>query len=348
MTTQELLEAFINAPPDKEYAYWNSLSKSIRILVRRAIGNRETSDLEDFEEDCLLAIWTKISALKNGESTSQINNIKAFIRQSVHNRYCDAIRRKRPKWYNLKLELSEIFSGKAGIDGLALWQNPDGPGRLLGYSSWEGTPASPSVKCREISDNASSFRKKRLKNQEPNELPVYKLATHVLDYCGKPVDIDVMTSCLADLLQAKTEEPLSLDSQPNGDTDSTTPVDWLISPDTNVEDQVVDSSWFAHVIEWFWEEFNQLSIKQRKAILFGMQGDQVMAMAASLGLKEIAESVEISVERLASLINELPMPDADIAEELDIMTRAVPSVRFKAWGRIRRRTQKTSFISEAE
>lgn len=343
MDAQELLTAYISEQSDR---YWEELSEVVNDLVHRAVGKREVADLEDFEEECLLAIWTKIGALKTGGSETGIDNLEAFVRRAVHNRYCDVIRRKRPKWYNLKLELLEICSGKSNIEGFALWHNPDSGVRLCGFAQWEGQAWSASAKCREITDRPDVFRKNRLGNRDPQELPIHELAATVLDFAGGPVDVDALTSCMAELVRAQRMEPLSIDAQPDGDDESGSPVDWLISPDTDVEKQVVDADWFGHVIDWFWSEFVQLSLKQRKALLYGMGGDQVMALASSVGMQQIAESLEITVGQLASLISELPLPDAATAVDLAIEARAVPSVRFKAWGRIRRRTRKSSLADE--
>ena len=341
MDAQQLLDAYVKSSGREIGAYGDALSETVRGLVHRSVAKREIGDLEDFEEECVVAIWMKISGLR-GDGSAGIENLEAFVRQAVHNRYCDAIRRKRPKWYNLKLELMEIFSGKANVEGFAMWQNPDSGLRLCGFAEWNGSSRAASAKRREITDNIGKFRSIYLQNRDPQELPIYQLAAAVLDCCGGPVEIDSLTSCLAELVRARTEEPLSIDAVPDGDEDSGSPVDWLISPDTEVEKQVVDASWFSHVITWFWKEFLELSLKQRKALLYGMSGEQVMALCAAVGMKEVANSVDVGPERLASLINGLPLPDAATAEELGILTRAVPSVRFKAWGRIRRRTQKSA------
>ncbi|MCE5199561.1 MAG: hypothetical protein ABFD54_14795 [Armatimonadota bacterium] len=348
MDAQRLLEAYIHTPGIKGDQYWEELSNVVGNLVHRAASKKETSDLEDFEEDCILAIWTKINALKNGESDTSIDNIEAFIRRAVHNRYCDAIRRKRPTWYNLKLEILEIFSGKANVDGFALWESADTGSRLCGFAKWLGSSKQASSKCREITDNSRKFRTGFLQNQDPQELPVYQVAAAVLDYCGGPVDVDALTSCIADLTQTRTTEPLSIDAQPDGDEEGGAPVDWLISPDTDVEKQVVDAGWFSHVIDWFWKEFLELSIKQRKALLYGMGADQVMALVAAVGMRCVADSLDLSPAQLASLIAKLPLPDAETAEELGVQARAVPSVRFKAWGRIRRRTRKSALSLDEE
>lgn len=346
MDAQQLLEAYINTPGAEGDRYWEPLSRVVNDLVHKSVARRETADLEDFEEDCILAIWTKISALKFGQIQGAIDNLEAFVRRAVHNRYCDAIRRKRPTWYNLKLEVLEIFTGKSNVEGFAIWQSPDSGARVCGFADWEGRPPAGSARLRELIDNATGFRAKVLQNRDPGELPIYELAAAVLDFCGAPVEVDSLVSCIAELTQAYVAEPLPIDTLPDADEDAGSPVDWLISSDTEVESQVVDAEWFRHVIDWFWREFLDLSLKQRKALLYGMRADQVMALAASVGIKEVARSLEMEAGRFASLLKELPLPDSVTAAELGVPTRAVPSVRFKAWGRIRRRTRKSSLVED--
>ena len=156
LDAQKLLKAYMD-PAAASGRYWEPLSRAVKDLVHRSVGKREIGDLEDFEEDCVVAIWTKISALRADPSAGGIDNLEAFVRQAVHNRYCDAIRRKRPKWYNLKLELLEIFSGKANIEGFALWQAADSSGRVCGFAAWKGSSKTASAKCRELIDNAAAY-----------------------------------------------------------------------------------------------------------------------------------------------------------------------------------------------
>ncbi|MGB9618904.1 MAG: hypothetical protein ACPL7K_00665 [Armatimonadota bacterium] len=347
MNAQRLLAEYISSSSEDSTRQWEALSSAVRELVHRSVSKHEISDLEDFEEECVVAIWSKISLLRADPPAGGqgIENLEAFVRQTVHNRYCDAIRRKRPKWYNLKLELMEIFSGKTGVEGFAMWQNGDTGAKLCGFAQWKNRrPAS--ARCRTLAENLANFRAQYLDNRDPCELPAHELAAAVLDYCGGPVEIDTLTSCIADMEGARTEEPLSVDAVPDPDGESGAPIDWLISPDTNVEQQVVDASWFSHVVAWFWKEFGELSLKQRKAILYGMSAEQVMALGSVVGLGEVAKCLETDRHQLASLIARLPLPDAVTAQELGIPTRAVPSVRFKAWGRIRRRTRKSALAGE--
>lgn len=339
---QKLLESFIDAPDDG-VQYWEDLSEVIRTVVHKAVSKREISDLEDFEEDCVLAIWSRIISIKTGDSQTHIENLEAFVRRSVHNRYCDVIRRKRPRWYNLKLELLEIFSGKANVKGFALWQNPDTGERICGFDVWANKIKPNSSKCKELSDKPNGFRK-FINFRNPNELPTYELAAEILKYCASPIDIDNLTNCITDLTQSRILEPFSLDVQISEEGEMGSPVDYLISTEIAVEKQIVDNSWFEHVVEWFWKEFQLLNMKQRKAIIYGLASDQVMALISSIGINKLSASMEMTAAEFVILINQLPIPDSRTAEELQLQPKAIPSIRFKAWERIRRRTKKSNLV----
>ncbi|MEN6519657.1 MAG: hypothetical protein ABFD46_00690 [Armatimonadota bacterium] len=338
---QYYLEQYISLPPGKCDAYLEPLAEEIQKLVKRSLLKRETSDLEDFEQDCLLGIWTRIDAIKRGVVETNIENIEAFVRRAVHNRYCDAIRRKRPGWYNLKLELLDIFSGKLNVKGFAIW-NVDGVSeRLCGYGKWNGSPRCATAKCKEITEDSRAFTRYMLANRDPAEVPTVELVCRILDWVGGPVPIDDMVSCIAKLTAVRDPDPLSIDAQPDGDEESDSPVDWLVDSDVNVEKQVVDAGWLDHVLDWFWKEFLLLAPKQRKAIMLGLSSEQVMSIISSVGINDVADALEVTPDRLSALIGRLPLPDVVTGDEIGIPARSVPSVRFKAWRRIQRRSRKS-------
>jgi DNA-directed RNA polymerase specialized sigma24 family protein len=342
---QKLLQKYISLPPGECEAYIEPLSEEIRKLVRRSLVKHETADLEDFELDCLLAIWTRIDAIKRGIVDSNIENIEAFVRRAVHNRYCDAIRRKRPSWYNLKLEMMDLFSGKLNVKGLSMWVSDSGE-RVCGYAKWEGRAGNGGAKCREISEDMQVFARRMLENRDPAEISNVELACKILDYVGAPVPIDDLVSCIAALKDVRDSEPLSIDSQPDGDEEADSPVQWLVDDHVDVEQQVINDRWLDHVIKWFWNEFMLLAPRQRKAMMLGMGADQVTAIISSIGLEETAKALEMPEDKLLKLIPQLPLPDAVTGEEIGVPARSVPSVRFKAWRRIQRRSRKSGISLE--
>lgn len=350
MDAQKLLESYLASSDTTRESKAEALYQVLKRLVHKAVARYPTGDLDDFEEECLVAVWCKISVLASSEpeGCSAIENIEAFVRQAVHNRYCDAIRRKRPKWYSIKLELMETLSGKTGVHGFALWQCPKTGVRMCGFSDWQGQYRSATAKCRVLLDDRDRFKSQYLGNREPRELPIYELVGCVFDYCGGPVELDTLTGCIAELIQARNEDLLSIDAVPDTESDSGAPIDWLVSSEEAVEDQVIGSTWFHDVLEWFWKEFLELSVKQRKAMMLGMSPEQVMAIISTVGLDNVAEALELTPGSLSDLISQLPLPDSEIARELNIPIKAVPSVRFKAWARVRRRTQKSGLVPREE
>ena len=338
---QYLLEQYISQPAGRCEEFIEPLSEEIQRLVRKSLIKRETSDLEDFEQDCLLGIWTRVDAIKRGVVETSIENLEAFIRRAVHNRYCDAIRRKRPGWYNLKLELLDMFSGKLNVSGFAIWNPENSSERLCGYEKWAGANRSMTGKCREINEDKNYFIKKMLDNRDPSEVPTVELACRILDWSGGPVPIDDIVSCIAMLTNVRDPDPLSIDAQPEGDEDADRPVDWLVDSGIGVEQQVVDAGWMDHILEWFWREFMLLAPKQRKAIMLGLAPEQITSIASSVGFRAVADSLELTPDKLTSLITRLPLPDAVTGEIIGIPARSVPSVRFKAWRRIQRRSRKS-------
>lgn len=343
---QELLTAYITMAEEDDWAYIERISGFIKELVHKAASKREITDFEDFEEECVLAVWSKIRALKSGESTTQIDNFEAFIRQSVHNRYCDAVRRKRPKWYNLKIEVMEILNGKSNIKGFAYWEEPSTGEKVCGFENWMGSKRPVTSRCREILDQQERFKRKYLNNRQPNEIPVYEMIGIILNYANCPVGVDALTNCIVELTQAKGVETFSIEGMQDDDSESTSGHEWLLSSDVDIEKQVTDSNWFGHVTTWFWDEFETLSVGQKKAILFGMPGDQVLALCTSIGIGKVAQGLQMEPRELADIIDRLPIPDIEIAEKIGSSARSVPSIRFKAWARIRKRTQRSKFVSE--
>lgn len=47
-------------------------------------------------------------------------------------------------------------------------------------------------------------------------------------------------------------------------------------------------------------------------------------------------------------VNYLGKDYSETAEELGLQSKAIPSIRFKAWGRIRRRTKKANITDDEE
>lgn len=343
MDAQKLLELYIASTGYEADKYWLPLSDAISNMVKKAVYRKEISDLDDFEEECILSIWTKINALKYGETEVAIDNIEGFVRRIVHNKYCDAIRKKRPGWYYIKLELQEIFNGKANIKGFSYWE-VQGVGKLCGFTAWCNTKKCETVKCRELVDDIKKFKLNYLQNRDPHEMPIYELAAAVLDYCGAPVDIDTLTGTIAGMLNMSGIDTVSLDSPNESDDEGFSPADRLVAENVDIEKQITQADYFSKIINWFWAELENLPLKQKKILLYGLGSDQVSALCAGVGYESVAKALGMTKAQLVEIIDDFPVPDIQISQELEMSTRAVPSARFKIWTKIRKKTKTSAPI----
>jgi hypothetical protein len=96
-------------------------------------------------------------------------------------------------------------------------------------------------------------------------------------------------------------------------------------------------------LERLWEEVRELPRAQRAALLLNLRGADgrgCLALFPATGvatLRQIAETLEISAERLAELWPQLPLEDATIAGLLDLTRQQVINLRKSARERLARR-----------
>jgi hypothetical protein len=96
-------------------------------------------------------------------------------------------------------------------------------------------------------------------------------------------------------------------------------------------------------LQRLWEEVRELPLAQRVALLLNLReadGRGCLALFPATGvatLRQIAEALEISAERLAELWLQLPLDDATIAGLLDLTRQQVINLRKSARERLARR-----------
>jgi hypothetical protein len=96
-------------------------------------------------------------------------------------------------------------------------------------------------------------------------------------------------------------------------------------------------------LQRLWEEVRELPLAQRAALLLNLReadGRGCLALFPATGvatLRQIAETLEISAERLAELWLQLPLDDATIAGLLDLTRQQVINLRKSARERLARR-----------
>ena len=107
----------------------------------------------------------------------------------------------------------------------------------------------------------------------------------------------------------------------------------------DVEAVALDSLQHEAFMNALWPEVCELPGKQRRAFLFHLEIDEVMAFIqyGVCSLRRMAEAVEMPAEDFAALVRKLPLPDERIAAGIGATGRQVINLRKCARERLVRR-----------
>jgi hypothetical protein len=96
-------------------------------------------------------------------------------------------------------------------------------------------------------------------------------------------------------------------------------------------------------LQRLWEELRQLPVNQRVALLFNLKdagGFGCITLFPAMGIatmRQLAETLEMSAENLATIWNDLPFEDTRIAELLGLKRQQVINARKSGRERLARR-----------
>ncbi|MFN0171664.1 MAG: sigma-70 family RNA polymerase sigma factor [Bryobacteraceae bacterium] len=112
--------------------------------------------------------------------------------------------------------------------------------------------------------------------------------------------------------------------------------DLAVVDQTPGPDRIAESRLFARRL---WEEVQQLPVNQRRALLLNAK-DNALSLFPVCGvasIRQIAHSLEMQPEELATLWNDLPMEDQVLAARLQITRQQVINLRMSARKRLANR-----------
>ncbi len=286
-------------------------------------GSVDEADLAQEALAQWLAELRKLRAGPDDRSIGDARGLAATITYRVCYRW---LRQRSPRRHALRNRLQYVLTRQAG---LALWT---GAGNLLiaGFAAWRGRTLEPSEKLSQLPDDEKFLARAGRLGVEGQEAKLNDLLAAIFDYVGAPVTFDELVSAVAALLQVKDELPASTEEEMGGaELASSEDVAW------QVEKRIF--------LQRLWEEVRELPLAQRSALLLNLReadGRGCLALFPATGvatLRQIADALEISAERLAELWLQLPLDDATIAGLLDLTRQQVINLRKSARERLARR-----------
>jgi len=299
------------------------------------VGHSADRDLTDEEaadliSEVTLKLVRRLRELKSDPSAKSIKNFRGYVAVTAY-RACDEyLRKKYPKRYSLKNQLRYVLTHR---EGFAVWANDEGC-LFCGFAGWKNQEHSMRrARLRELLDKQTlipAFSSAKL------SLP--DLVAAIFNRNGEPLELDGLVSLVADLWQIKDDPSpsISIDDASTRYTDQANSRQQL--------DAKIDQR---SQLEKLWAEICGLPPRQRVALLLSLRdanGRGVLTLLPLIGIasiRQIAEALAMSAEKLATLWNQLPVEDAIIAASLGVTRQQVINLRKCARERLWRRTRKS-------
>jgi RNA polymerase sigma factor (sigma-70 family) len=289
----------------------------------------QRAEADDIYQEVLVQLLTELHRLREQPNEHPISDLRGMTAVIAHRTCSRWMRRQFPERHALKNRLHYLLTRQRG---LALWQ--DGTGKLVaGFTAWQGRKkAANAERLRRLSeDEGLQAHIRLLQTGKQQELGPALAA--IFNHLGGPIEFDELVSAVAALLQIR-DQPIESTDQ---NEDSLAFAAAAGQPDTawRVEKRIF--------LQRLWEELRELPPNQRAALLLNLKdadGRGCIALFPSTGiatLRQLADALEMSADRLADLWNELPLEDARIAELLRLTRQQVINARKSGRERLTRR-----------
>jgi RNA polymerase sigma factor (sigma-70 family) len=288
----------------------------------------DQTDAGDIYQDAIVQLLEALHQFRERPDANPVSDLRGLIAVIAHRACSRWMRRQFPERHAFKNRLYYLLTHQRGF---ALWQNRNKK-LVAGFAAWQGAK-----------NGAAEDRLDQLADDEGLLARILLLKTGkegwsdtlaaIFDHVGRPVEFDKLVGVLAALLQYEDRPLESIDQ---------------IKDDVGFEASAgqPDVAWQAEkriFLQRLWEEVRQLPLNQRVALLLNLrdaEGGGGIALFPALRiatLHQLAEALEMSVEKLAEIWNKLPFEDARIAELLQLTRQQVINVRKSARKRLSRR-----------
>src|SRR5262245_57680847 len=293
-------------------------------------GGVAKAEAEDLRQEASAQLLTRLQKFRADAEAHSIKDLRGLAATIAYRLCARWIRRQFPERRALRNRIQYLLTRQAGF---AIWREDpndehESKGLIAGFAAWKG---------RRPSTGAGSLR--RLSQDEKlldalggggRAAKLNDALAAVLNHVGAPVEFDELVKMMADLLQIKDPMIESIDDDP-GDSGF------------DLADREADVAWRVEkrvFLQRLWDEARQLPRQQRVALLLKLrdaEGRGCVALFPALGiatLRQLAEALEMSAERLAEMWNETPLDDAKIAELLRLTRQQVINARKSARERL--------------
>jgi hypothetical protein len=278
----------------------------IRKVVTQRLG-ASSEDVGDIVSQLLLQLMVRLRQGRLDESLGTIEVFANYVAAAAHHACDHAVRRKHPARWRLRNRIRYVLEHDPR---LAVWKSAQGAW-LCGRAAWQGqarlgtTPRDASL-APALKESAKDLLGK-----------VFALSQG-------PLELTVVVDLAAAAWQI-----------PSVEIDDASVIENVRDPrpgaDVEIDHRRKAERTWAHICE--------LPVRQRQALLLNLKGDAInlFVMTGTASLRALAAALEMSVETLASLWNDLPLSDNEVASRLGCTRQQVINLRMAGRKRLANR-----------
>ena len=319
------------------------VSKIVRFKSRSVSrnGSSGSDEAEDVQSEVMLQLVQRLKNFRFDHETRPINDFKSYVAAATYNAFDRHISRKYPQRRRLKNGLRYLLTHR---ENFGCWQTANGSW-VGGYDKWQSNSfVGTESKERLIALRGDFYAFARETNPPASwrdEKGAYELLSAIFAWANAPVDIDLLTSVVAEWWNV-TDETVEIDGGATNDAGEKSSLQ-IADKSQNVQDQTEQRAF----LQRMWTEIADLPERQRAALLLNLRdanGRGIVDLWLLINVctvRQIAEALNMTAEALAELWNDLPLDDNRIAAHLSLTRQQVINLRKSARERLARRMKES-------
>lgn len=303
----DVLDPFVGASQDEaEEQLGDLLADHASPIIRRVIASRlgsACSEADDVHAQVLLQLMLRLREGRIEKALGAIAAFGAYVATAAHHGCDHYLRKKYPLRWRLRNRIRYVLEHDRSF---ALWKSAQATWRC-GRRGWEADALGVVPPVHEVA------------GIDPRHVKVFLART--FQRSRGPLEL----SAIVDLAAAAWRVPLFQ----REDVDS---LETISDRRSDAEASIAQRERAGRA----WQEIRALPVRQRQALLLNLKDDALglFLITGTASLRAIAASLELSVEALAALWNDLPLPDNDVAERLGCTRQQVINLRMAARKRL--------------
>jgi RNA polymerase sigma factor (sigma-70 family) len=311
----------------------------------RQSGGRDgaLAEAEDVRGEVMLQLVRRLQRFRADYATRPIKDFHSYIAVATYNAYDRYVSRKYPQRRRLKNGLRYLLTHRAG---LGLWQT-EHDAWVGGLHEWrasalngaERNEGDAANRLQQLRDNARVImRDARLERSLSDPQRAVELLNTIFEWTGVPVELDLLTSVVADWWGV-TDETIEIDDAGEAREESESRGVQLADERPSVAVEAEQRVY----LENLWREIVALPPRQRAALLLNLRDEQgrgvvdLWMLTGVVTAQTIVAALDMTMEQFAEIWNELPLDDNRIAAHLQITRQQVINLRKSARERLSRR-----------